>query len=328
MMAHDEWKVALVSAGDRDNAMQHIPVMVDAVVELLLGGGARRVLDGTVGAGGHAEAILDASEDVTLLGVDRDPEALALARTRLGRFGDRFTLVEGVYSDVAAIVGRGRTVDAVLLDLGVSSMQIDRAQRGFSYSHGGPLDMRMSGDGRSARTLLHDLDAEALAGVLRDFGEVRRARRVARAIHDAAGRGGMESTGDLVGAVRSALGAGASPAELSRVFQAIRIAVNNELELLETFLGAVLDVLGEGGRLVVMSYHSLEDRLVKAFLRRESARCVCPPDVPVCVCGHTPRLRVLTKRPLRPTPEEVLANPRSRSVRLRAAEALAAEVVN
>jgi 16S rRNA (cytosine1402-N4)-methyltransferase len=328
MMAHEEWKVALVSARDREHAMQHIPVMVDAVVELLLGGGARKVFDGTVGAGGHAEAILDAAEDVTLLGVDRDPEALALASGRLGRFGRRYTLVEGVYSDIAAIVGPGKTVDAVLLDLGVSSMQIDASRRGFSYNHNGPLDMRMSGDGRSARTLLHDLDAEALAGVLRDFGEVRRARRVARAIHAAAGRGEMESTGDVVAAVRSALGQGASPAELSRVFQAIRIAVNHELELLEAFLGAVLDVLDEGGRLVVMSYHSLEDRLVKAFLRRESARCVCPPHVPVCVCGHTPRLRVLTKRPLRPTPEEVLANPRSRSVRLRAAEALASEVVN
>jgi 16S rRNA (cytosine1402-N4)-methyltransferase len=328
MSARNEWKVAVVSAGDRDRAMQHIPVMVDAVVELLLGGGAKRVLDGTVGAGGHAEAILDARDDVTLLGVDRDPDAIALASSRLNRFGDRYTLVEGVYSDVAAIVGAGQTVDAALLDLGVSSMQIDMAERGFSYSQDGPLDMRMSGDGRSARSLLHDLDAEALAGVLRNFGEVRRAGRVARAIHAAAQRGEMERTADVVGAVRAAIGAGASPAELSRVFQAIRIAVNHELDLLSTFLEGVLGVLADGGRLVVMSYHSLEDRLVKDFLRKESARCLCPPEIPMCVCGHTPRLRVLTRRPLRPAPDEIRDNPRSRSVRLRAAEAIGSEVLN
>jgi len=328
MIARNEWKVAVVSAGDMDRAMQHIPVMIDAVVELLLSGGARRVLDGTVGAGGHAEAILDARDDVTLLGIDRDPAAIALASSRLNRFGDRYTLVEGVYADVAAIVGAGRTVDAALLDLGISSMQVDTAERGFSYSQDGPLDMRMSGDGRSARSLLHDLDAEALAGVLRDFGEVRRARRVARAIRAAAERGEMERTTDLVGAVRSALGAGASPAELSRVFQAVRIAVNHELDLLGSFLEGVLDVLADGGRLVVMAYHSLEDRLVKEFLRKASARCVCPPELPVCVCGHTPQLRVLTKRPLRPAPDEIQANPRSRSVRLRAAEAIATEALH
>jgi 16S rRNA (cytosine1402-N4)-methyltransferase len=328
MIARNEWKVAVVSAGDRDRAMQHIPVMIDAVVELLLGGGARRVLDGTVGAGGHAEAILDARDDVTLLGVDRDPAAIALASARLNRFGGRYTLVEGVYSDVAAIVGAGNTVDAALLDLGISSMQIDTAERGFSHSKDGPLDMRMSGDGRSARSLLHDLDAEALAGVLRSFGEVRRAGRVARAIHAAAERGELERTADLVGAVHSALGAGAKPAELSRVFQAIRIAVNQELDLLGSFLEGALDVLPDGGRLVVMSYHSLEDRMVKAFLRRESSDCLCPPGLPVCVCEHTPRLRVLTKRPLRPSEAEIKANPRSRSVRLRAAEAIATEVLN
>jgi len=328
MSARNEWKVAVVSAGGRERATQHIPVMIDAVVELLLSGGARRVLDGTVGAGGHAEAILDARDDVTLLGVDRDPAAIALASTRLNRFGDRYTLVEGVYTDVAAIVGAEQTVDAALLDLGISSMQIDTAERGFSYSQDGPLDMRMSGDGRSARSLLHDLDAEALAGVLRVFGEVRRAGRVARAIHAAAERGEMERTADLARAVRSALGPAASPAELSRVFQAIRIAVNHELDLLGNFLEGVLDLLSDGGRLVVMSYHSLEDRLVKEFLRRESMDCLCPPEVPVCVCDHTPRLRVLTRRPLRPDPGEIDVNPRSRSARLRAAEAIASEVLH
>ena len=305
----------------------HVPVMVAEVLKHLLHENTRSILDGTVGAGGHAEALLAARPDVTLIGIDRDPIAIELAARQLKRFGERARLFQGVYSDLDTAL-QGRRVDGVLLDLGISSMQIGRGERGFSYSIDGPLDMRMSGEGRSAQALLSELDADGLAGLLRELGGVRRPRKVARTIVRAVDAGEMRTTGDLRKAVESSLGAGATPAELSRIFQAIRIAVNGELDLLESFLSRVIEAVEPGGRIVIISYHSHEDRMVKAFFREQSASCVCPPEVPVCVCGHTPTIERITRRAVRPNKEEVAANPRSRSARLRAARVVAGEAVN
>ncbi len=303
--------------------MRHLPVMVDEVVRYLVHERAKIVVDGTVGFGGHAEAILSAHPGLQLIGVDRDPVALEAAASRLSRFSDRVTLVRGLYSDFDHVLAGVGKVDGVLLDLGFSSPQLDDPARGFGHSANGPLDMRMSRDGETAAELLARLDVDEIASLLREFGEVRQARRVARSIERAAAAGSLSTTGDLRAAVVSALGRGVPPAELSRVFQAVRIAVNRELDILRAFLDGVLDVLTPGGRLVVMSYHSLEDRMVKTFLRDQSAVCVCPPSVPVCVCGRTPRVDVLTKKGVRASAEEVAANPRARSATLRAAAKVA-----
>jgi len=311
------------TANDRQvrmSGMRHVPVMVDEVMQYLLHDHSRLVVDGTVGFGGHAEAILGARPGLALIGVDRDPVAIAAARERLSPFGDRVRLVQGLYSDLDAVFAGSLRADGVLLDLGISSVQIDERERGFSYAHSGPLDMRMGDAGETAASLIARADFDMLTAWLREFGEVRQSRRVARAILRARDQGAMATTTDLRAAVESAIGRGAAPAELSRVFQALRIVVNDELGSLRRFLDGVLDRLNPGGRLVVISYHSLEDRMVKQFLRNASATCVCPPEVPVCVCGRTPVVRMLTRRALGPRDQEIARNPRSRSAHLRAAE--------
>lgn len=302
--------------------MQHVPVMAGEVVHHLLHDRSRVVLDGTVGYGGHAEAILRASDAVRLIGVDRDPEAIEAAARRLHGFADRVTLVQGHYSDLGPALAGVGMVDGVLLDLGVSSPQIDDARRGFAHGASGPLDMRMGRGGETAAELLARLNADELARLLKNLGEVRQPRRVARAIRAAVERGEMRTTADLRNAVTGALGRGAPPAELSRVFQAVRIAVNAELDHLRRFLDGVLAALRPGGRLVVLSYHSLEDRMVKEFMRDAARECVCPPDVPVCVCGRAPALRLLTRKAVRAGETETRTNPRARSAVLRAAEKL------
>ncbi|MDH3198566.1 MAG: 16S rRNA (cytosine(1402)-N(4))-methyltransferase RsmH [Candidatus Krumholzibacteria bacterium] len=308
--------------------MPHVPVMVGEVVHRLTREGARLIVDGTVGAGGHAEAILDAAPGAMLLGIDRDPEALALAESRLARFGDRVALVRGSFADLgAALGGRGRA-HGILIDLGVSSLQIDRAERGFSYKADAPLDMRMGQEGETAASLLSRTDIDGLAGLLRRYGEVRAARRVAAAVRRACAEGRMATTGDLRRAVASVYGARTTPAELSRVFQAVRIATNGELDALAAFLGAVAEWLEDGARLVVIAYHSLEDRMVKTFLRDASAACVCPPEAPICVCGVQPSFRLLARRAVKASPEEIAANPRARSARLRCAERIRGEVAH
>jgi 16S rRNA (cytosine1402-N4)-methyltransferase len=302
--------------------MQHVPVMIDEVLHFLLHDRTRVVLDGTVGFGGHAEAVLRANHDVRLVGVDQDPAAIEAAASRLSEFADRVSLVQGVYSDLTRnLVGVG-PVDGVLLDLGISSPQIDRPARGFAHGTSGPLDMRMASEGESAAELLARMDVDELATMLRDLGGVRQPRRVARAIRAAVQRGELNTTADLRASVVGALGAGTPPAELSRVFQAVRIAVNDELGHLQRFLDGVLSVLRPGGRLVVLSYHSLEDRMVKNFMRDAAADCVCPPGLPVCVCGKAPTMRVLTRRAVRADDVEARRNSRARSAVLRAAEKL------
>jgi 16S rRNA (cytosine1402-N4)-methyltransferase len=274
----------------------HEPVMVEQVVELL--GGRGVVLDMTLGAGGHAEALLDSGVG-RLIGLDRDPDAIGLASERLGRYGERFTAVRTRFSDVPA----EDRVDGVLYDLGVSSMQLDVAERGFSYRSDGPLDMRMEREGGSAMQLVNSVDETELARILFEYGEERRSRRVAAAIVRARSRSPIATTDELARIVASALGArrgGPHPAR--RTFQALRIAVNRELEELTASLPRAAGVLAPGGRVVVISYHSLEDRIAKRFL------------------NEALDLVVLTKKPRLPSAAERARNPRARSAKLRAAD--------
>ncbi len=284
------------------------------------------ILDGTLGGGGHAEAILEASGPTgRLVGIDRDPGAVAYARRRLAPFDERIELHQLDFSEIAASPLADRRFDGALLDLGVSSRQIDDLARGFSYRQDGPLDMRMGPSGVPARDLLTRADFDALAAILRDYGEERHARRIARAILREREREPIETTGRLRAVVEAAVPASGHPLKsVARVFQALRIAVNDELAALETGLEAVFERLVAGGRLVVIAYHSLEDRIVKHTFRDWANDCVCPPDFPVCQCDAVAEARVLTRRPARPSEAETQANPRSRSARLRAVERLPA----
>ncbi len=274
----------------------HEPVMAAEVVELL--GGRRAVLDLTVGGGGHAEALLEAGVG-RVIGLDRDPDAVAMATRRLARFGARFSAVVGRFSEPPL----DEPVDGVLYDLGVSSMQLDRPERGFSYRQPGPLDMRMGPDAVGAGELVNHASEEELARIIFEYGEEPRSRRVAAAIVRARARRPIDTTDELARIVAGALGSrrgGPHPAR--RTFQALRIAVNRELEELSASLPRAAEVLAPGGRLVVLSYHSLEDRIVKRFLLEH------------------PSLRVLTRRPMRPSAAEAARNPRARAAKLRAAE--------
>jgi len=304
----------------------HIPVMVREVIDALAvrpGGG---YVDGTTGEGGHAEAILEAaSPGGCLLGIDRDPEALAVARERLAPYGDNAVLVEGNYQDMATICRRLRfsPVDGILLDLGISSFQLEHARRGFSFNREGPLDMRFSPtDTLTADDIVNGYREEDLADLIWRFGDERKSRRIARFIVE---RRPILTTTQLAGVVEQAVGKkGQSVTHpATRTFLALRIAVNSELAHLAAALEEAHGLLdGSGARIAVISYHSLEDRIVKEFFRREASDCICPPGTPVCTCGHGATLRLLSKKPLRPSDLEVLINPRSRSARLRAAERL------
>jgi len=303
--------------------MKHVPVMINEVLRFLLHEKSRTIVDGTVGCGGHAAAILKAQDSVRIIGLDRDGDALSEAEQVLAQFTDRVQLMKTNYSEIESALSDTGPVDGILLDLGVSSLQIDTATRGFSYSQSGPLDMRMSQDGASAAELLEHISEDELTRLLRAHGEVDRPRRVARAIAAAVSTGDMRSTDDLKAAVEKAVGAGrATPAFLSRVFQSLRIEVNRELEHIDRFIADVRPVLKPAARIVVLSYHSLEDRRFKTFFARQSRDCLCPPRTPICVCGHQAWLDVLTRRVVKPTAEEIDSNPRSRSARLRAAAVL------
>ncbi len=305
----------------REMTERHIPVMTAEVLHYLLYESTRIVVDATLGAGGHAEAILSEHDSRTLIGMDRDPTALELAARRLSCFGDRFRPVHASFSDITSALAGVGPVDAIFADLGVSSMQIDDAGRGFSYRAEGPLDMRMGAEGETAAEFIARSAVDDIARVLGRYGEVYRPRRLARAIKSAADADELSATSDLLRVVRETFG-DVAPALLSRIFQAFRIAVNGELDELEAFLPAALDALAPDGRLVIISYHSLEDRAVKTFLREMSASCVCPPEVPVCVCSVSPRVEVLTRRVVMPTGSEVIDNARARSAKLRAARVL------
>ncbi len=281
----------------------HVPVMVAETIQFL--GGRASVVDLTLGAGGHAAALLSAGVG-RIVGVDKDPVAITLATERLARFGDRFHAVKKSFSEVEEADVQG-PVEGVLLDLGVSSMQLDEARRGFGYRRDAPLDMRMSQEGPTAADLVNELPEKELADLIYRFGQEGKSRRIAAAIMRARSRGRIETTDQLAGIVVSAVGkrpGGPHPAR--RTFQALRIAVNRELEELAACLPRAVGLLGPGGRVVVISYHSLEDGIVKRAFRADE------------------RLSVLTKKPLVPSPEEVAANPRARSAKFRAAERLVA----
>ena len=303
--------------------------MVNEVVELLRPAPGNVIVDCTVGGGGHASALLPRIvPGGRLIGIDRDPRTLATARDRLAPFGDAVTLVHGNFGDLGVILAGLDLggVDAVLFDLGVSSFQLDEPERGFTYRTDAPLDMRMDpGSTTSAAEIVNTWPAQELARILREFGEERWAGRIAAAIVRAREKAPLSTTGELAAVVKDAIPAAArrsGPHPARRTFQALRIAVNAELDALRQGLAAAIDALLPGGRVAVISFHSLEDRIVKRTFAELAAGCQCPPELPECRCGRQARLRVLTRKPVTPTHDEVAANPRARSARLRAAERL------
>jgi len=308
---------------------RHVPVLLKETLELLRVAPGDRVLDATVGLGGHSEAILESvGGEADLIGLDRDRDALELAGRRLARFGGRVRLVQSRYSRFAEVFEElgVEAVDAAVLDAGVSSLQLDDPARGFSFLADGDLDMRMGGatEGEApAATLLNKASFERLREIIRDYGEDPQAGRIARAIVAAREKRPITRTLELAAIVEAAYPARwratARQHPATRTFQAIRMAVNAELVELEAFLERIPEYLRPGGRVAVIAFHSLEDRLVKRAFRREATGCVCPREQMVCVCGHRPRLRILTKKPVVPGEAEVAENPRSRSAKLRAA---------
>jgi 16S rRNA (cytosine1402-N4)-methyltransferase len=311
---------------------EHMPVLAEEVMSMLAPAPGSLQIDATVGGGGHTERILEATDpDGRLLGLDADGAAIARVAQRLARFGDRLVLRQANFrelGDVAPAAGFD-AVDGLLFDLGLSSFQLADTGRGFGFRAGGPLDMRFDTQrGVPASELLATLDTAELTALFRRFGEEPYAPRIARAIVNARATAPIATAEELASLVEK-VAPGAAPGRrrihpATRIFQALRIAVNAELDALEEALAAAVDLLRPGGRLVVLSYHSLEDRIVKRFLDAERKGCICPPSVPVCVCGRTPRLRLVTKPSMTPTDAEIAANPRARSARLRAAERTAA----
>lgn len=311
-----------------DAAARHVPVLLQRCVDLLapaLQVPGAVLVDCTLGMGGHTEAVLDQLPGARVVGIDRDPEAIARASRRLARFGDRFRAVHAVYDEIGEVVADvvGGPVQGVLMDLGVSSLQIDESERGFSYAQDAPLDMRMDPTtGRTAADVLNTYDERQLTRILREYGEERFAQRVARAIVRRREQEPWSRSGDLVDLVRASIPAatrttGGNPAK--RTFQALRIEVNGELEVLARAVPAAVDALAVGGRIVVESYHSLEDRIVKRALAAGSTVDV-PPGLPVVPDEAQPYLRLLTRGAEEAQTVERESNPRSASVRLRAAE--------
>ena len=310
----------------------HLPVLAEEVIQMLQPASGSLQIDATVGGGGHTERILEATDpDGRLLGLDADGAAIARVARRLERFGDRLVLRQANFRELGAIApaaGFG-AVDGMLFDLGLSSFQLADTDRGFGFRAGGPLDMRFDASrGVSAAELIATLEATELTALFRRFGEEPHAPRISRAIVEARRVAPLTTAEELAALIEKVAPRGAPgrrrihPA--TRVFQALRIAVNEELDALGEALAMAVDLLRPGGRLVVLSYHSLEDRIVKRFLDAERKGCICPPSVPVCVCGRTARLRLVTRPSLTPTDAEIATNPRARSARLRAAERIAA----
>lgn len=302
----------------------HRPVLYHEIIHSLSPQPGGYYVDATLGAGGHAWGILKSSSpDGQLLGLDVDPQALELARQKLSEFGARVILVRASYTTLTRQLAalKWQSVDGIVLDLGVSSMQLDTPQRGFSFQVDAPLDMRFDPDNPiSAKELVNNLPEAELASLLYCYGEERRARRVARAI---VRNRPIETTGQLAQIVAQATSSGRPgmhPA--TRTFQALRIAVNHELDALQEFLPQAVGALARGGRLAVITFHSLEDRIVKQYFRQESRDCLCPPRQPVCTCGHKATLSLVNRKPIQPQEAEIRENPRARSARLRVVEKL------
>lgn len=293
-------------------APSHRPVLLEPILARVAG--ARRVVDATLGHGGHAAGFLDAGAEV--LGIDRDPEAVAIASARLA--GRALRIIQAPYASPEALAAVAAfRPDFILLDLGVSSRQLDDAERGFTFRQGAPLDMRMGPDAPTAAEWLASVDEDVLTRVLREWGDEPRAARLARELVRRRGNVSLRTSDDLVNAIRAVLGPRSGPGDFARIFQAVRIAVNDELAGLEVALPAFRDALVPGGTLAVISYHSGEDRLVKGAFRAWSAGCSCPPGLPVCVCGTQPLGSDAPRKAIVPAAHEVAENPRARSARLR-----------
>lgn len=306
----------------------HESVMVSEVLAWLAPRLDGWVVDGTVGAGGHAEAMLEASSRVSVLGFDRDPVAVEAAKTRLARFGARARVRRANFADLSAEIGR-EGIDrpsAILLDLGLSDMQINDPNRGFSFMRMGPLKMTAGPDAtHTAEELLSHMSEREIADLIFKYGEDRNARRIARRIVEARERGGIGSTTHLAELAAGPDWKGSGPERIhpaTRTFQALRMAVNREPENLEAVLPQAVDALGAGGRLAILTFNSLEDAPVKHYFAREAKGCLCPVDFPECRCGHHPRISILTKKPSIAGPEELKRNPSARSAKLRVVEKL------
>jgi 16S rRNA (cytosine1402-N4)-methyltransferase len=313
----------------QDEPQVHIPVLAGEAVEWLTRslGATGPLVDCTVGAGGHAEAFLRHLPSLRLVGIDRDEEALKIARRRLHRFADRVRLEKGNFADLPEILGdHYGEVGAILYDLGVSSLQLDRPERGFGYRAGLALDMRMDRDSvLKASDIVNRYTESRLIDIIASYGEERFARRIGRAIVTARRKKPFEDAGELADVIKGAIPAATrrtGPHPARRTFQALRIETNEELKALEVSLPLAVKALRPGGRVAVISYHSLEDRIVKSTFRDLAQGCVCPPELPVCVCGKKPEVAVLTRRPVRPSEDEVRSNRRADSARMRVAEKL------
>lgn len=303
----------------------HKPVLPTETLELLKPRGDEIFVDATLGLGGHAEAILSASDKISVVGIDRDTEAIGFARKRLERFGERIRIVHANFSDIKQVLSGAEieSADGVLADLGVSSLQFDSETRGFSFRFDAPLDMRMDANSgaETAAELLETLSEFEIARIIYEYGEERFSRRIARRIVWKRELGeAVKTTKELAELVEKSVVRGKNdkihPA--TRTFQALRIAVNGELEILENFVRDSVDVLKTGGRLAVITFHSLEDRIVKQTLQKLAGKCFCPPRLPKCACGATKAVEILTKKPTVATEAELEENPRARSAKLRA----------
>lgn len=313
-----------------DMVFSHKPILLGACVSTLFPERGGIYVDATLGGGGHSEAILQRlPEGSRLIGVDRDGDAIEAASKRLAHFGDAFTAVRGNFFDIRNILDSLgiAEVDGILADLGVSSWQLDNAERGFSYQHDAMLDMRMDGRaGLTAKDIVNTYSQADLTRILRDYGEERWASRIAQFIVAARVNVPIERTGELVEIIKAAIPASArrtGPHPAKRSFQALRIEVNNELEGLTEALQSMIGCLRPSGRLAVITFHSLEDRIVKQCFVDEATSCVCPPKTPVCICDKIARVRILTRKAIQPSEEELEENPRARSAKMRAVERIA-----
>lgn len=305
----------------------HRPVMLDESLEYLDPKPGETIVDCTLGGGGHSiEIVKRLMPNGRLIGIDQDVDAIEAASERLAEFSDNVTLRRGNFSEISEIIENLglSSVDGVLMDLGVSSHQLEAGERGFSFKVDAPLDMRMDESQMvTAEELVNSLSERNLADLIFRYGEERWARRIAKFIVDRRSRQKIETTGELVDVIKAAVPSGARQEGLhpaTRTFQALRIAVNRELEVLQEGVEAAIELLSSGGRIVVISYHSLEDRIVKNIFARDAGKCVCPPGFPVCGCGSAKRVSILTKKPVVPGKAEVADNPRARSAKLRAVE--------
>jgi 16S rRNA (cytosine1402-N4)-methyltransferase len=303
----------------------HTPVLLTEVLQALTVQPGGRYIDATLGGGGHAAAILEySSPGGQLLGIDADPGAIKAARERFRGSRDSILIVNDNYANLQSICGKYDffPVHGILFDLGLSSLQLNGGGRGFSFQHDAPLDMRFNPTQKTTAADIVNTTPEAkLANIIRTYGEESQSHRIARSIVN---ERPVETTGQLARIIEKAVGRRGRLHPATRTFQALRIAVNHELEHLEAALNQAVDLLGYEGRLVVITYHSLEDRIVKQFMQREARGCICPPGTPTCICGHTPSLRLVNKKVIIPTAAEIRANPRSRSAKLRAAERIIA----